>query len=318
MRGRKNRIYREGSAHHLYLKALDGTVLFYRTEDFIFYLTLLYVLAKRYGIGIEALCIMFNHTHCFVKPVSCSVFEAFRRELQSTFSFVHNKEYGESGPLMMPSGYAPKSSQKSILSCLIYILNNPVSGKLTSRAVDYKWNLLAYTACDHPFSERLVKRNSSFRMRRALKIVDVCFKKGLYLDYARQRQVYRGLTPKEKSQAVDYLVNIYNPVDKGSLEARFGSFETALRAMDSTTGTEHDIAEPWEDYSIYAKMLRLSLRSGINLHGFRFNEIPENDLIQLVQQLLSVPNSTIVHLRRFLRLQLSPEQTLTVFCKGLI
>lgn len=307
MRGRKNRIYHEGSAHHLYLKALDGNVLFYRTEDFVFYITLLFVLAKRYGVGIEAISIMFNHTHSFVKPVSRSAFEAFRRDLQSIFSIMHNKEYGETGTLMMPSGYAPKSSQKSILSCLIYILNNPVTGKLTQRAIDYKWNLLAYVRNDHPFSERLIKRNSSSRMRKALKIIDICFKKGLYLDYAIQRQIYKGLTSEEKVQAVDYIVNKYNPVDKDCLKSRFGSFETALRAMDSTTGADHDIAEPWEDYSIYAKMLRLSMRSGIDLHGFRFNEIPENDLIRLVQLLLSVPNSTIVHLRRFLRLPLSSE-----------
>lgn len=62
MKNRKNRFYREGSAHHLYLKAMRGDVLFYRTEDFIFYLTLVYVLAERYGIEIDAMCIMFNHT----------------------------------------------------------------------------------------------------------------------------------------------------------------------------------------------------------------------------------------------------------------
>ena len=63
MRGRNNRLYRDGCAHHVFLKALDGNVLFYRTEDYVFFLTLLYYTARHYGIGIEAVCIMFNHVH---------------------------------------------------------------------------------------------------------------------------------------------------------------------------------------------------------------------------------------------------------------
>ena len=126
----KNRIFKEGSAHHLYLKALKGNVLFYRTDDYIFFLTLLSVLARRYGIGIEALCIMFNHVHIFARAADIKVFKAFCRDLQSMFSTGYNNEYHMKGKLMMRSGYAPKSSRKSVLSCLIYIVNNPVAGHL--------------------------------------------------------------------------------------------------------------------------------------------------------------------------------------------
>ena len=131
MRGRDNKIYHEGCAHHLYLKALKGNVLFYRTEDFIFFFTLCGVLAKRYRIGLEALCIMFNHVHAFVKPVPKAIFTAFCRDLQSIFAKEYNKEYHRTGPLMMQAGFAPKSSHKSILSCLVYIFNNPVAGKIS-------------------------------------------------------------------------------------------------------------------------------------------------------------------------------------------
>lgn len=77
MRGRNNRLYRDGCAHHVFLKALEGNVLFYRTEDYVFFLTLLYYTARRYGIGIEAVCIMFNHVHIFVKPTDSKRFKAF-------------------------------------------------------------------------------------------------------------------------------------------------------------------------------------------------------------------------------------------------
>jgi REP element-mobilizing transposase RayT len=303
MKTRKNRIFREGYAHHVYLKALNGNILFYRTEDYVFFLTLVYILAKRHGIGIEAVCIMFNHVHLFVRPVKRPAFEAFLRDLQRKFSFTYNKEYGHKGPLMMPSGYAPKASRKSINSCLIYIFNNPVEGGITKRAVEYKWNLLAYSTCDHPFSERLVKRNSRFRMRWALKYVDYCFEKGGCLDYSRQKLIFDPLTSLEKKQIIDYIVCKYNPTPKGVLDTRFGSYDNSVIAIDSTNGSEHDIIEAREDYSVYAKMLRISYRCGTDLRSFRFRDRENEDLERLIQELSTIPKVTPVNISRFLHLK---------------
>ena len=295
-----NRIFREGSAHHLYLKALNGNVLFYRTEDYIFFLTLLSTIARRYGIKIDALCIMFNHVHVFVRTVDESIFRAFCRDLQSHFSIGYNKEYHLKGKLMMRSGYAPKVSRKSILSCLIYIVNNPVAGHLSKKAVDYKWNLLAFLQSSHPFSEKLVKRSSRLRLREAAGIVDYCFKKGTTLNYAIQNNIFRDLTSKEKRTVTDYIVNLYNPIDKEAFLARFEDWETALLAIDSTTGTDYDIQEVWDDHSVYLRMLKLSLNHGIQ--PWRFNEMEKTERLRLVKDLSGIPGSTTEHIRRFLHL----------------
>ena len=203
----------------------------------------------------------------------------------------------------MPSGYAPKTSRKSINTCLIYIFNNPVEGGMTKRAIEYKWNLLAYSTCDHPFSERLVKRNSRSRMRRVLEYVDFCFKKGTYLDYSLQKQIFNPLTPLEKKQIIDYIVCKYNPTPKGVLDTRFGFYENAVIAIDSTTGSEHDIIETREDYSVYAKMLRISYRYGTDLRSFRFGDRKNEDLERLIQELSSIPRVTPVNISRFLHLK---------------
>lgn len=302
MKGRKNRFYREGCAHHLYLKAQGGNVLFYRSEDYLFFLTLLYVLSKRYGIRIEALCIMFNHVHIFVKPVRKAVFDAFCRDLQSLFARGYNEEYRRSGNLMMLAGFAPKITQKSILSCLVYIVNNPVTGKIVRQAQDYKWNLLAYIENEHPFSERLVKRESSSRLRKALGIIDCFHRKGQWLNYAIQRWIFSCLTNEEKRQAIDYIILKYNPQDKDSLSSRFGDYRRAVIAFNASAGAEHDINEPWEDYSVYTKMLRTLMRSGLDHHGFRFGEMDKGDLTSLVRIFSCIPNTTEEHIRRFLHL----------------
>ena len=200
--------------------------------------SILYSIAERKHWEILAVEVMPDHVHLFVRPVKRSAFAAFLRDLQCRFSFTYNKEYGHKGPLMMPSGYAPKTSRKSINSCLIYIFNNPVEGGMIKRAVEYKWNLLAYSTCDHPFSERLVKRDSRSRMRRVLEYVDYCFEKDTYLDYSLQNRIFNPLTPMEKKQIIDYIVCKYNPVPKDILTSRFGSYENAVIAIDSFKGSE--------------------------------------------------------------------------------
>ena len=295
-----NRIFREGCPHHLYLKALKGNVLFYRTEDFIFFLTLLSTIAKRYGIRIEAMCIMFNHVHIFVRSVDESVFKAFCRDLQSRFSVGYNKEYHLKGGLMMRSGYAPKISRKSILSCLIYIVNNPVAGHLSKKAVEYKWNLLAFFQSDHPFSEKLVKRRSRLRIREAARIVDCCFRKRAALSYAIQNNIFKDLTSNEKRSLTDYIVSLYNPIDEKAFLARFDDWETALLAIDSTTGSEHDIPEAWDDHSVYLRMLKSCLNRGIRPGQLLVMEKEERR--HLVKALSGIPGSTPEHIRRFLHL----------------
>ena len=303
MKGRKNRFYRERCAHHLYIKAQGGNVLFYKTEDYIYFLTLVYVLAKRHGVSIEAVCIMFNHAHLFIKPVPKAVFEAFCRDLQSIFAKEFNAEYHWKGPLMMQAGFAPKGSWKSVLSCLSYIVNNPVAGRLCNRALEYKWNLLAFFTSDHPFSERLVKRYSGFRMRRALRIVDDCSKKGKILNHAVQRMIFGDLNGSEKRQVTDYIINRYNPVDKDSFISSYGSFDLAVTSIDSNTGAEHDLTEPWEDYSVYLRMLKVTRSSFLDHHGFRFQDMAEEDFLRLFRQLSKVKNATPDHLRRFLHIR---------------
>ena len=300
MKRRSNKFYREGSAHHLYLKALNGNVLFYRTEDYIFFVTLLFTISRKYGIKVEALCIMFNHVHIFVKTVDESVFRAFCRDLQSQFSIGYNKEYHLKGRVMMRSGYAPKVSKKSILSCLIYIVNNPVAGHLSKKAIDYKWNLLAYFRSSYPFSEKLVKRSSRLRLREAAWIVDCCFRKGAALNYAIQNKIFRDLKSKEKLTVTDYIVSLYNPIDKEAFLARFDDWETALLAIDSTTGSDHDIQEVWDDHSVYLRMLRLCLSRGIQ--PWRFNEMETKERQRLAKVLSGIQGSTPEHIRRFLHL----------------
>ena len=188
---RKNKFYREGAFHHLYVKAKNGNVLFYRVEDYLFIYTLVSVLSKKYNVIVELFCTMFNHLHGCVKARTQGIFRAFLRDLSSLFTVGYNEEYHLTGSLLMPCGYAPKTSEKHHKTCLIYIANNPSAGRLVKSVLEYKWGLVPYFFSDHPFSDKLVKRNARFAMRQALSIVDGCERRDQYLNYSTLKRIFR-------------------------------------------------------------------------------------------------------------------------------
>lgn len=298
-----NHFYRDGSFHHLYFKARYGRVLFYRIEDYLFYYTVFSVLAKKYEMKVEAFCIMFNHTHACLKAPSQDVLRSFCRDLSSLFTKEFNKEYNRQGPLLMRCGYAAKVSGKALRSCLVYIANNPSVGRIVEKAIAYKWNVLGYFLSDHPFSEKLVKREARFEMRKSLAVVDGCFKRGRYLNYTILDRVLAKLKNDEKQQMVDYIIVKYFFIDREGFLSHFDGINKTLVAIESSAGSENDIYEPWEDYSVYLSMLRKTVASGLDYKGFRFHEMPRKDLIHLKRRLFTVNGATNKHVERFLHLE---------------
>lgn len=303
MHHHNNRFYREGECHHLYIKAQEGMVLFYRADDYLFLYTLFGTLVWRHQLEVEMFCIMFNHIHACLYAQSEESFIAFCRDLSSIFTKGYNKEFNRKGKLLMSCGYASKSSGKKQRSCLIYIANNPVAGRLVDRAIDYKWNLLAYFVSNHPFSERLVKRNCRFAMRQSLKLADWCFKEGKYLNYTLLAQLFQRLSSKERNQMIDYIIVKYFFVDKHRLINHFGGIEKAVMAIDSSAGSEYDLYEPWEDYSVYLSMIRITMDSCIDYKQFRFHEMSRENLRILRRRLSSIKGATDMHIARFLHLE---------------
>ncbi len=300
MNFKTNKFYREGSFHHLYIKALDGNVLFYKTEDYLFIYTIVSVLSKRHNVIVELFCIMFNHLHGCVRAYSEGEFRSFLRDVSSIFTKGYNQEYHLSGPLLMPCGYVPKTSGKYHKTCLIYIANNPSAGRLVRSVLEYKWGLIPYFFSDHPFSLKLVKRQSRFAMRQALAIVDRCHKQGQFLNYASLKRVFKKLNSCERTQMVDYIVVKYFFLDKQAFISHFGDLDKAILTIDSSAGSEHDIYEPWEDYSVYFEMIKKTLESGLDYKRFRFHEMSREDYLSLVSMLSRIPGVSNKHLNRFL------------------
>lgn len=288
-------------AVHVYMKGRNGWGLFYRIEDCLVYFTLYSVLSRKMGIKVIAFNIMFNHTHAMHDDYQHSRMQLFQRRLGVMFVKDYNEEYGREGNLLKkPFGFSVKRISKKIMATIVYIFNNTVAGKMHKRAIEGRWSLLAYYNNPSPFSEKLVKRNCRHIMRESLKVVDICYKEGKYLNYATLKRILHGLDIVERNQIIDYIVSKYNFLDYERLLKYYGTFDKLLVSVDSNAGAEYELEDEYGDHSNYPKMIRLARSKGYE--GVCFENISPNEVKSLSQLFYSRINPSTDQIRKFLHL----------------
>jgi hypothetical protein len=149
------------------------------------------------------------------------------------------------GPLFSECfGSAPKAGLKLLRTAIAYLFNNPVERLLCKRAQEYRWNFLAYAASDNPFSDPLVLKKASRRLRRALKEVDGTVKRNEYMTYVQLKRMFVGMDAREKNQLIDYIIVRYNIIRYDDLTTKcYDGYENMLVAINSNAGSEYEIHE---------------------------------------------------------------------------
>ena len=276
MKGPAYRIYRDGFPHHTYTRATNGFIVFYSAEDCIYYLTLYGCLARRYKIRTLAFNIMPNHTHSEEEARDKASFLLFHDELNALFTQEYNRQHHRTGPLWdSPFGYATKTVAKRIRDTTCYIANNPVAGKLVKDILSSRWSLLPYYKNNHPFSEKIVLRHASRPLRRAVDLVNHFRRRNHPLTYLRQSLIFKGLQEEERNQVIDRILSLYNFLDYKAMLAYYGgSFEQACLSFRTHSGSDHDIPDDYDDYSVYIQMMGILKRRGVNLEDCNFEKLP--------------------------------------------
>ena len=301
------RSFKAGYPNHVYCKGINGNMVFYSTADCIYYLTLYSCLAKRYHIRTTAFSIMPNHTHSQQEAASKKTFITFNQELSGMFTLGYNEQHEREGGLFeSPFGSVPKTGAKYIKNNLSYINNNGAEGRLSEGVLDYRWNLMAYCKSDHPFSEKIVPSKASQRLRSAMRYVLKLCREGKPIGYKVQGFLFKGLNTKERKQLVDYIIVQYNFMDYSALTKYYGSFDNALAAMNSNTGSEHDMREEWEDFSEYKAMMEVSGKAGYKMERINFKSLDKETLFKLAVKLSTVTRSR-KKICRFLHLDISGQ-----------
>lgn len=235
---------------HIYQRGLNMSVIFYSVKDILVFYTILYVLKKKYKITVLGVVFMYNHYHLLIKAKSQEVVSCFMRDLETTYSKEFNKDTGIKGHVFEPRyGLSNKKWDKKQREAAAYLYNNPVEKQLSARAVEYRWNFLAYAVSNNPFSDKLVVRKASTQLKKCLQEVRFMFNHGAFLNYTVLKNCFKRLARNEINQIVDFIITTYNVVDYNETISLYGSYEKMLIAFDSNTGSDHDMKEEYSDNS---------------------------------------------------------------------
>ena len=231
--------------NHTYQRAVSGFNIFYEVEDYLVYYTIFSVMSRRYGMVVYGLCLMIDHIHTLTSTSSCKTFSKFMSNVAIQFVKEYNRYHNRVGPLFSECfGSAPKAGLKLLRTAIAYLFNNPVERLLCKRAQEYRWNFLAYAASDNPFSDPLVLKKASRRLRRALKEVDGTVKRNEYMTYVQLKRMFVGMDAREKNQLIDYIIVRYNIIRYDDLTTKcYDGYENMLIAINSNAGSEYEVQE---------------------------------------------------------------------------
>ena len=304
MRYRKRRFV-SGECMHVYQRTIGGANIFYDHEDYIVFYTIFSIVSRLYRISVMELCLMIDHVHMLLSSEVLSEISRFVQHYTSLFVREYNIGVGRKGSLFHKSfGSAPKKGGKKIRSAIVYVGNNPVEKGLCRRAVEYRWNFLAYMVADNPFSSIRSLSMCSQRLRCAIREVTGCLGQGEYLSYARVRRMFGKLKADEKDILTDYIIKIYFPFDKESLLSLYDSYEDMINAMDSTSGSEYDLKEKFFNGTdmVYKDMLDMVREKVKPIR--RVTILPDEEKFEFARHLQSKTMGTSLQISKFLHMDI--------------
>lgn len=304
MRVRKRRI-REGAFQHIYQKTCRGVLLFYDDMDRLVYYTLFSVNARKYKVQTLAFALMYDHTHSLVRITDPVRMGDFVRDYTSCFAIEFNRDAGRKGPLFQCAyGNAPKVGSKKIRTAVSYVNNNSVEKLLYERAEQDRWNLMAFLANPHPFSEPIVLHQSSRRLRRSLQRVKAFSKSNASLSYQILRQLFDDLSEKETQQLIDFIIMEYYPIDRDEVMMLYHDYTTLLTAVNANTGSEYDLKEDFDSGShvIYRSLLEVCGQSSFAQNPKKLVTLPPSQKKQIAGILQQHTGAEYYQLKKFLDL----------------
>lgn len=246
---RKRRFF-NGAPLHVYQRTINGFNIFYDREDFLFYLTVLSVCARKFNVVLLELCLMIDHLHMLLFAETTTVLSEFICYCTSIFVKAYNQDVRRKGALFKKAfGSAPKKTMKKIKSCIAYIQNNPVERLLCVNVEEYRWNFIAYAASPNPYSRPLKSGVVSKRLHSCIREVDRACECGQYLSCARLRRMFSGLSADEVESLTDYIITRYLPFDYDTITGYYGGYDNMLLAINSNAGSEYEINEAYYPHS---------------------------------------------------------------------
>lgn len=136
-----------GQPQHVIVRGINREAIFYKNEDYEFYLDKLKDACERHHCQLHAYVLMTNHVHLLLTP---KIESSIGKTIQSVGRYYvqyFNYHYERTGTLWEGRYKATLiDSETYLLTCYRYIELNPVRAKMVDHPAEYPWSSYQYNA----------------------------------------------------------------------------------------------------------------------------------------------------------------------------
>lgn len=144
---RKPRMYLPHIPCHVVQRGHNRQACFYADEDYRFYIQSLNDARQRYDVAVHAYCLMTNHVHLLMTPMTTSGISRVMQSVGRKYVQYINKTYRRSGTLWEDRHKASLiQADDYLLRCYRYIEMNPVQAQMVNHPGEYPWSSYRYHA----------------------------------------------------------------------------------------------------------------------------------------------------------------------------
>lgn len=155
------RVILPGSALHVRQRGHNRERCFFSDPDYVLYLRLLGLFARRHDCRVHAYCLMTNHVHLLLTPPDREGCSGLMKVLTQVYTQQINKSRQRTGSLWEGRFRScVVGSERYALACYRYIELNPVQAGMVSCARDYRWS--SYRANAEGCADPLVDPHPAF------------------------------------------------------------------------------------------------------------------------------------------------------------
>jgi putative transposase len=138
---RRTRLIIAGQPHHVVQRGHNRGIVFFADDDYLYYKECLKNAAEKYGCTIHAYCLMTNHVHLLVTPVTKEGLSRMMQMLGRLYVRHINKRKKRSGTLWESRfKVSLVDAEGYLLSCMRYIEMNPVRARMVRKPENYPWS----------------------------------------------------------------------------------------------------------------------------------------------------------------------------------
>ena len=137
------------STYHVVARGVDRRRIFVDDEDYETYTRLLRIVTERQGWHLLAYCLMPNHVHLMIETPETNLANGMQW-LHSRYALAFNERYERKGHLFeAPYKSGRIETDEQFVSCVGYIVVNPVAAALSKKAEDWPWGSHPATVADN-------------------------------------------------------------------------------------------------------------------------------------------------------------------------